>query len=194
MRSLCAMLVPALAVTLIAGVALADERKEVAERAGCKITVGDRDDHGTDLIIATCHWPIAASKITPVVRAAETHDFLSSVGTSTKLPDGRIHQLHKASGISDREITLDFKNETLPSGDFKTSWTRAAKQEPIGEDSVQVPIDDGYWQVHDNGNGTSIVIYGLRYSAGGRVPSFLVRSFQKGGIADLVEEMREQVE
>lgn len=171
--------------------ASAEERKEVARRADCVITVGDRQGV-TDLIVADCQWAIPASKIVPVIKDAELHDeIFDSVVSSRKLGEGRFQQVHQASGISDREITLDFTTTTLPDGGIRVAWTRSARQEPVGEDNVAAPQDDGYWEVHDNGNGTSHVIYSLRYDPGGRVPSWVVRAFQKGGIADLVEEMRD---
>jgi hypothetical protein len=179
-----------LALLLLPLAAQAGDRKVVAERAGCSISVGDRDAAGLDLIIADCTWPVATDKVIAAVKSPEKHDFLASVKESTKLADGRILQVHVASGIADRQITLAFTNETLADGGFKTSWTRAAKQEPLQEDCVDAPVDDGYWEVRPNGAGSTKVIYGLRYGLGGKVPTWLVRGFQKGGIADLVEEMR----
>ena len=79
--------------------------------------------------------------------------------------------------------------EDLPDGGFKTSWTGSAKQEPLKDGLVVCPMSDGYWEVHPNGT-NSKVVYSLRYDAGGSVPTWLVRNFQKGGIADLVEEMK----
>ena len=169
----------------------AGERKVVATQADCSISVGDRDDAGLDLIIADCVWPIAPEKVIQAVKNPETHDFLASVKESSKLPDGRILQVHVASGISDRQITLSFTDTPLADGGFKTSWTRAAKQEPLKEDVVDAPVDDGYWEVHPDGAGGSKVTYGLRYGLGGKVPTWLVRGFQKGGIGDLVEQMRD---
>lgn len=182
-----------LVLLLLPTAALAGDRKVVAERAGCSISVGDRDANGLDLIIADCVWPVATDKVIAAVKGPETHDFLGSVKESTKLPDGRIKQVHVASGIADRGITLSFTDQTLPDGGFKTSWTRAAKQEPLGEDIVDVPVDDGWWEVHPDGANTKVT-YGLRYDVGGKVPTWLVRGFQKGGIADLVEEMRKHAE
>lgn len=173
--------------------ASAGERKQVAETAGCVITVGDRDDRGTDLVIGTCEWDVPASKIIPVVKDAPSHVFLSSLELSKELADGRIHQVHNASGISDREITLDFTTTRLADGGVKVSWTASAKQEPVHEDRVRVAVDDGYWEVHDLGGGKSKVVYGLRYNAGGKVPEWLVRSFQKTGVGEILEEMRAQV-
>ncbi len=182
-----------LALLLLPGLAFAGDRKVVSERAGCSISVGDRDG-ATDKIIADCAWPVPHAKVIAAVKSPERHDFLSSVEESTKLPDGRVLQVHFASGISNRQITLTFTDEDLSDGGFKTSWTRAGKQEPLRDGLVDVPVSDGSWEVHPDGNGGSKVTYSLRYDAGGKVPAWLVRSFQKGGIADLVEEMREQAE
>jgi hypothetical protein len=180
--------------SLVSVTALADERKEVAERADCVITVGDRVGV-TDLVIADCQWPIAASTIIPVIKDAGIHhQVMSSVVRSDKVSDLLFHQVHQASGISDREVTLKFTVQTYADG-VKVSWTRAAAQQPMtDEDNVQAVQDDGYWEVRDNGDGTSHVFYGLRYDPGGRVPSWVVRAFQKSGIADIVEEMREYCE
>lgn len=179
---------------VVSATALADERKEVAKRADCVITVGDRVG-ATDLVIADCQWPIAASTIIPVVKDAGIHDDInSSVVSSVKVSDLLFHQVHQASGISDREVTLKFTITTLTDG-VKVAWTKAPTQQPMtDEDNVRAEQDDGYWEVHDNGDGTSQVLYGLRYDPGGRVPSWVVRAFQKGGIADIVEEMREYCE
>lgn len=180
-----------LALLLTPGAARADERKVVNTQAGCSISVGDRDAEGNDLIVADCVWEISADKVIKAVKSPEKHDeYLSSVEESTKLPDGRIHQVHYASGISNRQVTLAFTDQDLPDGGFKTSWTRAAKQEPLAEGLVDVPVNDGYWEVHPDG-AKSKVVYSLRYDAGGKVPTWLVRNFQKGGIGDLVEEMRD---
>jgi hypothetical protein len=179
-----------LVLVLLPTLAQAGERKVVAERAGCSISVGDRDAAGLDLIVADCRWPIATDKVVAAVKSPEKHSFLSSVKESRKLADGRIVQVHSASGIADRQITLTFADSPLPDGGFKTSWTRASAQEPLGEDNVDCPVDDGSWEVHPDGQGGSTVVYSLRYDVGGKVPTWLVRGFQKGGIADLVEEMR----
>lgn len=184
----------ALALTLFACLlatpALASERKVVAQRADCSISVGDKDDSGRNLVIAECKWPVAHGKVIAAVKAVDKHDdYLSSVSESTVLADGRVLQTHQAGGISDRQITLVYTNKDLPEGGFITSWTRAEKQEPLRDGVVDALVDDGSWEVHPDG-ANSKVTYKLRYDAGGKVPNWLVQSFQKGGIADIVEEMR----
>jgi hypothetical protein len=175
--------------------ALASERKETARKADCVITVGDRDARGLDLVIGDCAWPVAPEKVIAVVKAADKHDdYLDSVAVSDPLPDGRILQVHKATGIGDRQVTLRFTDKPLADGGFRSEWTRAEKQEPLGEDRVDPPVDDGWWEVHADGKGGSRVQYGLRYDAGGKVPTWVVRAFQSGGIADILAEMREAAE
>jgi len=179
---------------LLATSAVAEERKVVANRADCAISVGPKDAAGLVLAMADCTWPIAPAKVIAAVRAIEKHDdYLKSVSESTILADGRVLQIHQASGISDRQITLSVTNKDLPDGGFKTSWTRAGTQEALREDMVDAPVDDGSWEVHPDGAGSK-VIYSLRYDAGGKVPNWLVQSFQKTGIADIVEQMRAAAE
>jgi hypothetical protein len=165
----------------------------VAQRADCAITKGDRDNRGTDLIVATCHWNADFARVQAVIRDAPSHVFFSSVVVSRSLADGRIVQVHQASGISDREVTLDFTETAVGEGGVRVSWTKSGKQEPIGDGRVEVVINDGYWEVHAAGEGKVKVIYSLRYDPGGRVPNWVVRAFQKNGIADIVEEMRDVV-
>ena len=178
---------------LTVGSASAEERKVVAQRADCSITKGDRDDRCTDLIVATCHWNADLARVQTVIRDAPSHVFFSSVVVSRALADGRIVQVHRASGISDREVTLDFSETAVGEGGVRVGWTKSEKQEPVGEGRVEVVINEGYWEVHAAGAGKVKVIYSLRYDPGGRVPSWVVRAFQKNGIADIVEEMRDVV-
>jgi len=175
------------------GSASAAERKVVGERAGCVITVGERDDRGTDLIVATCQWTADATRVQAVIRDAPSHVFLSSVTESRALADGRIVQIHKASGISDREVTLNFVETGVGEAGIRVSWTLSAKQEPVGDGRISAAVNEGYWEVHDLGGRQVKVVYSLRYDPGGRVPNWVVRAFQKGGVADILEEMRDFV-
>lgn len=192
MTNLRTALVVALGL-LAAGPAFAGDRKVVGERADCVITKGDRDDRGTDLIVGTCKWDADVERVRAVIRDATGHVFLSSVAVSRALPDGRIVQVHKASGIADREVTLDFTETAVDGDGVRVGWTRSTKQEPIEEDRVAPVVNEGYWEVHSLGEGQVKVVYSLRYSPGGRVPGWVVRAFQKDGIADILEEMRDFV-
>ncbi len=167
------------------------ERKVVANKHGCEISIGDRRDDGTDLAIAECSWSVAPDKVIATVKDAASHELLSSVESSDKLADGRIFQVHVASGISDRQVALQFTNTELADGGFRTEWTKASKQEPLVDGRIEVVVDDGAWEVHPAGDGTSKVRYELRYNAGGRIPNWVVQSFQKTGVAKICMEMRD---
>jgi len=190
MHRLPLLLALALSLPVLAS---AGERKVVATKGDCEISVGDRDSRALDLIIADCTWSAPPARVIAVVKDATTHTFLSSVEVSTKLADGRVLQVHKADGIADRQVALTFKNTDLQDGGFRTEWTKATTQESLGEDRVEVEVNDGAWEVHAGENGGSKVRYELRYHAGGKVPNWLVRSFQKGGVGTLVTEMRDRV-
>ncbi len=173
------------------GPAFAKERKEVAKEHDCTITVGDRDEaSATDLIVAECSWTTPMDAVKKVITNHTEHDtYLDSV-----VPDGRVLQVHQASGIVDRQVSLDFTVTDFEDGGREVSWTRSAKQEPLGEKRVEALVDDGSWIVHPDGKGGSRVTYKLRYGPGGRVPMWIVRSFQVNGIADVLGEMREAAE
>ena len=179
-----------LALSLVTTPALA-EPTVVAKEAGCTISKHEKDANGLNLMVADCVWPIPSEKVIAAVKNVAAHDdYLSSVKDSTVLADGRVLQVHQASGISDRQITLVYTNEDLPNGGFKTSWTRASTQEPLVDGRVDCPVDDGFWEVHPDG-ANSKVTYHLKYDAGGKVPNWIVQSFQKSGVSDIVEQMRE---
>jgi hypothetical protein len=183
-------LVAALIVTLVPVAQAAGERKTVLERGDCEVTVGDRDAAGNNLVIAYCSWTVAFDKLKQAFADVSSHDeYLSSVAQSAVLDDGRVLQVHQAAGIADRQITLAFTEVDLDDGGYRVSWTRADKQEALGEGRVDAPTDDGHWQVRPGKDGVQKVEYSLRYDAGGRVPTWIVRTFQKGGIADICDEM-----
>jgi len=171
--------------------AVAAERKVVGHRADCSISVGDRDAAGNDLIIANCRWALPLEGVVTAFESVAQHDdYLWSVVESTPLPDGRVLQVHQANGIADRQITLEFSNQRFDDGGFKSSWTRSSSQEPLGKGRVDVPVDDGSWEVHPGKDGVCEVTYTLRYDPGGKVPTWIVRAFQKGGTGDILEQMR----
>ncbi len=182
----------ALGLSLGAGAALADDRKVVAKTTHCEITVGDRDAEGNNLVLSYCSWKEPLKSIKAVFANFQEHDtYMDSVVESTQLPDGRVLQVHQADGISDRQITLDFSEENFEDGGYKVSWTRSAKQEPLLDGRVEALIDDGSWMVRPGEGGLNKVVYSLRYDPGGRVPGFIVRAFQKSGIAKMLVEMQE---
>jgi hypothetical protein len=179
-----------LVMSLVTASAVAADRKVVAKTDSCKITAGDRDAEGNNLMLCYCDWKAPLASIKAIFKDSGEHDtYMTSVVESTVLADGRVLQVHQADGISDRQITLDFSEENFEDGGYKVSWTRSAKQEPLGSGRIDALLDDGYWEVRPGKDGVNKVVYGLRYDPGGRVPSFIVRAFQKNGLAVLLNEM-----
>ena len=175
---------------LVTSTALAADRKVVAKAADCEITAGDRDERGNNLMLCYCDWKAPLESIKAAFKNVEEHDtYMTSVVESTVLADGRVLQVHQADGISDRQITLDFSEESFAEGGIKVSWTRSKQQEPLQKGRIDPPMDDGSWTVHPGELGVNKVIYSLRYEPGGRVPGFIVRAFQKDGIAEVLVEM-----
>ena len=116
----------ALALTFaVCSSALADERKEVAKRADCVISVGDRVG-ATDLVLADCQWPIAASKIIPVIKD-RLIDFLrlhiSTVGGLT--PARKLAALCEAFNV-------------------RTAWHGSADVSPVGH-AANLMLDMNVW-------------------------------------------------
>ena len=180
------------ALLLTSASAVAADRKVVAKAADCEITAGDRDERGNNLMLCYCDWEVPLESLKAAFQNVEEHDtYMTSVVESTVLPDGRVLQVHRADGISDRQITLDFSEENFDDGGYKVSWTRSSKQEPLLDGRIDPPMDDGSWMVRPGEGGVNKVVYSLRYEPGGRVPGFIVRAFQKNGIAEVLVEMHE---
>jgi hypothetical protein len=180
------------ALLLTSATAVAADRKVVAKAAECEITAGDRDERGNNLMLCYCDWEVPLENLKAAFKNVEEHDtYMTSVVESTVLPDGRVLQVHQADGISDRQITLDFSEENFDDGGYKVSWTRSSKQEPLLDSRIDPPMDDGSWMVRPGEGGVNKVVYSLRYEPGGRVPGFIVRAFQKNGIAEVLVEMHE---
>jgi hypothetical protein len=143
-------------------------------------------------MLCYCEWKAPITSIKAIFKDSGEHDtYMTSVVESTVLADGRVLQVHQADGISDRQITLDFSEEEFEDGGYRVSWTRSPKQEPLASGRIDVPLDDGYWEVRPGQSGVNKVIYSLRYDPGGRVPAFIVRAFQKNGLAVLLNEMEQ---
>ncbi len=159
----------------------------------CVFYIGDRAGAYAP-VRAECNWPIPAAKLQKLVAKSGDHDdYFSAVAESTVLAPttggNLVYQRHQASGISDREIVLVMGEEPIPGG-TRYAWTRAADQSKITGKHVACLVDDGKWEVSDNGAGGSKVVYELMYDPGGTVPSFLVRWFQGSGTRTLVGELR----
>ncbi len=178
------------ALSLLAAPAAAEELEKLGEKHGCVVYKGTTKAGGINNVVAKCEWDIPAEKMIATVSNVSMHDdWLSAVVSCEDKGDGRWLQVHQASGISDRQITLKFTDEKRADGGFRTSWTRSDPQDPLGDGRVLANVDDGYWDVTPNGSGSKVE-YGLLYDPAGKVPKWIVNGFQKGGTFDTLIEMK----
>ena len=163
---------------------------------GCTFFLGSSQG-SVQPVRAECDWPIAPQKLHAIVANQSMHDeIFSTVAESVvtgPAPAGGtlVRQVHVATGMSDREATMVYANDTLPNG-TRYNWKLAPTQPPITR--VPVAKNAGYWEITAGANGGSHVVYELGYDPGGSVPGFLVRWFQGSGTKTLVGELRKWAE
>ena len=152
--------------------------------------------NGVEAIHVDCEWPeLTVVTLDALLKKWGDHSkYFSAVAQAEVLgTDGeisRVHQRHVASGISDREITLDMWREVIDKG-YRYAWKKSGAQAPMWDDgNVACPTDDGAWTVVALPRGGVKVNYDLLYEPGGWVPGFVVRWFQTSGIVTLVSELR----
>jgi Polyketide cyclase / dehydrase and lipid transport len=162
------------------------------ERAGCRIRTARVDAGGIATVSADCRWQLAPEAVVATVRHPERlGDALSSLRECTRLPDGRVLQVHKIGWpLGDRQVTLDWRETGLPDGGIRLDYRRADRQEPLAEGRVAIVEDEGLWVIRPDGTGGTRLSYTSRYDAGGSLKPWVVRRFQKDGIATSLEELR----
>ncbi|MEQ1565765.1 MAG: hypothetical protein ABMA64_09025 [Myxococcota bacterium] len=160
----------------------------------CKIYSGPALSNGVVPMMAECTWSdVTLDKIDRIFSKFEDHDlFFSAIAASDVVRSeggaAIVHQVHQASGISDRECTLKMTRSEVGGG-LKFGWTLDAAQPAIDEKRVQVAFDDGYWHFVPRSEGGVTVTYALSYGPGGSVPSFMVRWFQGSGFEAATTEL-----
>ena len=116
-------------------------------------------------------------------------------GQSRALPDGRVVNVQTPGWpISDRQSTLEVAHEALPGGGLRDRYRAARLQEPLGPGRVQVRIDEGTWEIRQDGAGGTLLRYEMRYDPGGNLDPWIVRRFQTPGIARSLREIRSAAE
>jgi hypothetical protein len=169
--------------------------EETARDNGCvfyKATTTEAD--GVQPVRATCDWPIKPKTLHRLLDKVEDHDLYFSGITKCNLIGhegavARTWQLHETPGMSAREVVLDMET-TVIDGGWRFAWTKAADQSHNTGGGVEIELNTGMWEVTDNGQGGSKVVYELRYKPGGNVPGFMVRWFQGSGMQSLIGELR----
>jgi hypothetical protein len=154
--------------------------------------VADADAHGIAEVLADCRWPVAPERVVEIVRNNDDiDDVLSTVSDSRVLADGRVVQVHSISRLAaERQVTLRFRSRELEDGGVRIDFEPAREQDRLGEGRVQIPLDEGWWEIRPDGVGGTRLRYAVRYDAGGSLKPWIVRRFQKAGINRSMEEIR----
>jgi len=162
-------------------------------------TFAKQDEGSVVALKADCTWPEPASKVEAVLGDWNKHgDVFDSVVSSQVVGTlvngkGRVHQVHQASGITDREIFMDVASEPIDGG-MRFTNTKSADQTGISPKRVEVGRDDGVWEVKATPSGGCKVHYELRYDPAGSVPGFIVHAFQGAGFKDMMDNLRTYVD
>lgn len=169
--------------------------KETKRAHDCVLYVGLKEADGVVPVYAECRWPdVDAAVFDRVFSDWTTHDELFSTIIASDLvrKEGGasvVHQVHTASGISDREVILAGRRAEVDGG-FRYHWTRTADALTVAKGNVATARSDGAWWIKAAEGGGIEVKYELSYDPGGSVPGFLVRWFQVGGVADVLYDLR----
>lgn len=195
LRSLaCAALVAALPGAGGAAGPTAGDAEAVA-RAGCRVRTMQIDARGVATVAAECRWPVAADAVVATIRdPAKLAGALSSLVDCQRLPDGRVLQVHSPGWpLGDRQVTLDWRETELPGGGMRFEYRRAERQEPLAAGRVAIGDHVGRWEILPDAHGGTKLSYTSQYDAGGSLKPWLVRRFQKDGIAASLAELRAAV-
>lgn len=162
------------------------------ERDGCVVRLVAEHANGPAEVTADCRWAVAPERVIRVVREQGRIDqVLSLLSESTVLPDGRVVQVHSPGWMfADRQVTLRFEPRLLADGGYRLDFRAAREQERLGKGRVSIARDEGFWQVRPDGDGGTHLRYAVLYDAGGSLKPWLVRSFQKSGVARSMAEIR----
>ncbi len=170
--------------------------KALKVKHDCQFSAAPTGADGVAPVRADCHWPeLTLDKLDALLADWGGADKIFSSVVSSKVTAGSgakvtFTQVHQASGIADREGTFIGTREDVAGG-FEYAWTMSgATQGAVGDGRVALGRNDGSWTVTKHPEGGVMVIYRLRYDPAGSVPSWIVRSFQTGGIVTFVGELR----
>jgi len=165
------------------------------ERAGCRVHTEAIDARGVATVAAECHWAVATEAVLATLRnPAKLGAALSSLAECRRLPDGRLLQVHAVGWpLEDRQVTLDWREAALEDGGLRIHVQRAEQQEPLVAGRSAILESEGRWEIRPDGAGGTKLSYHSRYDAGGNLKPWLVRRFQKNGVATSLEELRSAV-
>ncbi|HEY8121112.1 MAG TPA: hypothetical protein VII78_07335 [Myxococcota bacterium] len=167
-----------------------------ADGGGCAIALASTDAAGVATYTAECRWPVAPRFVSAIVgdpraiAAAST-----SLAESTKLPDGRVLNVHSPGWpIDDRQSTLAIEKTLRPDGGLLLSYRLAPEQAPLGKGRVQARRDDGRWEIRASEGGGTLLRYETTFDAGGSLPVSLVQRTVRSSVAESLAELRAAAE
>jgi hypothetical protein len=177
------------------GAEAADDDGAVLERADCRVRTEAVDARGVATVAAECLWPLPPESLIATLRKPERlGEALSSLRECRRLPDGRVLQVHSVGWpLEDRQVTLEWSETALDDGGLRIEVRRAARQEPLAAGRVAIAESEGHWEIHPAPAGGTHFTYRSRYDAGGNLKPWLVRRFQKSGIATSLAELRSAI-
>ena len=165
---------------------------------GCQLTEEATENSSAVMVRAVCKWDnVSAERLHDLLADPAIHDqYFSNLAESTILEErdgwAKVRQVQQASGMSDREIVVEFRTEEIHGG-YKYHWDKSADQSANSGELVEVEISKGYWEVVSDGDGAKLH-YQVRYLPGGNIPAFMVRMFQSSGIRAVLAELRATAE
>lgn len=185
-------------LTLLIGAALAAPQGYTVTKTtddGCELSLGEPEADGVVPMRAECTWTdVDLATFERKLGDWAGHDeiFEVVVDSTVQQTDGDralVYQKHRSKGISDREILLWMKHDTIDDWE-RYAWTRATGEAlEVADGNVAAARSDGYWQAKAAPGGGIVVVHWLAYDPGGSVPGFLVRWFQTSGLETNVAEM-----
>ncbi len=159
--------------------------------ADCRIRTVAVDDDGVATVEARCHWDVEPARLAAILRdPARLGAALSTLSECRAVPGGRVEVHSIGWPIADRQVTVDWREQALPDGGTRFTYTRAQRQEPLLQGRVQIEIDEGWWEVRKDASGGSTLAYSSRYDAGASLAPFAVRAFLGDGIEKSLAELR----
>lgn len=168
---------------------------DVVSRAGCSVRTEQVDADGVATVAAECRWPLDPSAVLATLRSPEKLGAaLSSLGECRRLPDGRVLQVHEIGWpLEDRQVTLEWRETPLDGGGVRIDVLPAERQEPLPAGRTAIRESAGRWEIRPDGPHATRIHYTSRYDAGGSLEPWLVRRFQRAGVASSLAELRAAV-
>ncbi len=169
-----------------------------ADSGTCELSLGPAETDGVIPMRAECVWKdVTLDQFKTKMSAWDHHDdyFTTVVESTIKTAGDKalVYQMHRSSGISDREVMITMWHEVVD-GFERYAWnTATAEPLTVIKGNVRCARSEGYWQAKAEPTGGIRVVHLLSYDPGGSVPGFLVRWFQTSGLGTNATELHQSL-